>query len=131
MNNDLKIKELELKDKIQYKPLHPSYGRAEFVFCPVFKYGKMKELFIFRRQQDEDENYHLDLKKLGFKKTICFDITSWSHKTDDPHIWRNPYCKEHKCLAFWVYVPNNTDTIEFEYHFGEELTIRFVKGETK
>jgi hypothetical protein len=131
MKEKKELKEIGLHDKIKYKHLHPSYGRAEFVICPVFKRGYMQELFIYRRQQDENEDYHMDLIKLGLAKTICFDITAWTHKTDSPNIWRNPYCKEHKCLSFWVYVPNNTDTIEFEYHFGEEITIRFVKEESK
>jgi hypothetical protein len=123
---EIQIEIKSLDEKIKYNPIHERYGRAEFAICPVFKRGILKEIFLYRRQQDIDESYHIDLIKLGYLKTRCFDISSWSHKTEDPKIWRNPYCKEHKCVSFWVYVPNNTNTIEFGYHFGEAISIRFV-----
>lgn len=124
----LKTKQINLDTKIKYVPVTENLGRAEFLFCPVFKYGKMRKLFIFRLQQKNREHYCLDLEKIGLKNTTTFDITSWSHKKDLPVIWRNFWCKEHKTISFEVYVPNNTDTIEFAYHFGDSLTIRFIKG---
>lgn len=62
-NNNMKIKEIKIKDKIKYKAIDKVYGRAEFQICPVFKYGYLKEIFIYRLQQNKDEAFHLDLKK--------------------------------------------------------------------
>jgi len=119
--------ELTLNSKISYIDVRPSYGRAQFQFCPVFKRGKMEKLFIVRAQQPEEERYYvLNLKKLGFKKTSSFSISSWSG-TDDPRAWQHFWCEEHKTICFDVYVPNGTDMIEFDYHFGNDLTIRFIK----
>jgi len=124
------MKELSLEDKIKYLWRTERYGRAEFQICPKFVRGKMTDVFIYRRQQPHEKNkeYHLDLLKLLPKWRITeFQIDAWSHKTDNPRIWRNWWCKEHKTIAFDIYVPNDTDTIEFDFHFGDNLTIRFVK----
>lgn len=118
----LKLIKITSEDKIKYVPITEKYGRAEFEFCPVFKYGKMKKIFIYPRQQEVD--YYYELETNNQKQ---FQITSWIHKTDSPKIWIEYWCKEHKTICHRVYVPNNTDTLEFESLSVFE--IRFVKGE--
>ena len=124
-----KIVELCLNSKIKYTYRTPHLGRAEFEICPVFKRGYIEKVYIYRAQQYEEQSaYVLDLKKLGLRRTNTFDITAWGHLTDEPRVWRNYWCKEHKAICFETYVPNGTDIIEFDYHFGNSLTIRFVKS---
>jgi len=126
--DELKPIEITLDSKIDYKAKHPSFGRAEFQICPVFKRGYIRELFIYRKQQEARTFYHLDLEsELEGSRINVFSITAWSHETDYPRIWRNFWCKEHKTISFEVYVPDNTDTIEFSFHFGNTLDVRFVK----
>lgn len=106
---------------IQFDDMHPMYGRAEFQICPIFKYGKLKKVIIYRVQQETNEIY--EIKAQGQKE---FQICSWQHKgVDNPNIWREFWCKEHKTICHEVYVPKDTNTIEFESlsSFG----IRFVK----
>ena len=124
--NYLKI---DLDSKIEFIQRTEEYGTAEFEFCPVFKRGKMTDLFIVRCQQKNNECYHLALENLGFNKTTQFEIGSWTHKTDSPTIWKNFWCKAHKAICFCTYAPKDTDTIEFDYHFGNYLTIKFVGKE--
>ena len=38
--------ELNLNSKLQYTAVTKQYGRAEFVFCPVYSRGKMRKLYI-------------------------------------------------------------------------------------
>ena len=118
--------EIDTDSKIKYVPITKRLGRAEFNFCPVFNRGKMVKLLIHRMQQEAKEQYELNLEKLGYGVT-SFGFSSWTHKgIDEPYVWQNWWCKEHKCVSFCVYVPNNTNTIEFDYYFGCDLTIRFV-----
>lgn len=122
-----KIIQIKLSDKIKYKPITQRLGRAEFVICPIFKYGYLREIFIYRVQQETSEIYHLDLEKeLNGSRINVFHITSWTHKRDEPSIWQNFWCKKHKTISFEIYVPNNTNMIEFDFHFGNDLTIRFA-----
>ena len=107
---------------IRFKALHDRYGRAEFDICPIFKYGKLKKIFVFRRQQDKAECYEIEAQ--GQKE---FQIGTWTHKGFDvPNVWRNWWCKDHKTIAFSVYVPPQTDIITFDclstfgIHFDKE-----------
>ena len=109
---------------IDYKPLHKDYGRAEFQFCFIFKYGKFKRIFIYRKQQETNESYEIEAH--GQEQ---FQITSWTHKTGKPYIWNEFWCKKHETICHEVYVPDNTDRIEFESLSNFE--IRFVKKEIK
>ena len=95
---------------IRFKPRHDKYGHAEFTICPIFKYGKLKKVFVFRRQQDTSECYEIEAQD---QKE--FQIGTWTHKGFDvPNIWMNWWCKEHKTIAFAVYVPIQTNIIEFD-----------------
>ena len=94
---------------IKFDPMHKDYGHAEFDICPVFKYGKLKKVFIYRRQQGTNEAYEIEAQN---QKE--FQISTWEHKGfNTPRIWRNWWCKDHKTIAFSVYVPKQTNMIEF------------------
>lgn len=123
-----KIIEITVHDIIKYKPLHKCFGRAMFQICPVFKNGIIRELFIYRRQQDNHEIYKIDLKKINYKANT-FHIESWTHETDSPRIWRESWCKDHKTIMHEVYVPNNTNQIKFNLHFGDTISILFEAKE--
>lgn len=95
---------------IRFKPMHDRYGHAEFEICPVFKYGKLKKIFVFRRQQETSECYEIEAQ--GQKE---FQIMTWTHKGFDvPNIWMEFWCKEHKTICHRVYVPKQTDIIVFD-----------------
>lgn len=95
---------------IRFKPVHEKYGRAEFDICPIFKYGKLQKVFVFRRQQETDETYEIEAQG-----QTAFEISTWLHKGfEHPRIWRNWWCKEHKTIAFSVYVPPQTNIIKFD-----------------
>jgi hypothetical protein len=126
MTEESVYKKIDLNAKINFKPLHNSFGRAEFEFCPVFKRGKMTDLFITRRQQDNYENYHLPLKELGFNNTTDFAFNGYD-SSEGVRAWGHYWCKFHKAICFKVYVPNDTDTINFSYFFGYDLEIIFTR----
>jgi len=123
-----KVIEITVNDVIEYKPLHKDLGRAEFQICPVFKKGIMRELFIYRKQQDTNETYKIDLRKINYKAKV-FQIESWTHKTDPPRIWNEAWCKDHKTIMHEVYVPDNTNQIRFSLHFGDTISILFEAKE--
>jgi len=121
--SEVSYKEITIKDSIKYDWLHERYGRAWFMICPVFKYGYLRNVFLTARSQErENNNWKLIID--NYLKVNQFQIESWSDKKD-PHNWLNQWCKDHKTIMRMVYVPDDTDKIEFEYHFGELLTIRF------
>lgn len=97
-----KIIELEPNKPYVFQAIHPNYGRAEFIICPVYKYGKLKEIFMYPVQQDVDYYYHYNLPYTP----LDFGIKAWTHKgVDNPWIWLHFWCKEHKCQSMRLYVP--------------------------
>ena len=111
--------------EIKFKPMHKDYGHAEFDICPVFKYGKLKKVLVYRRQQGTNEVYEIESQ--GQKE---FQITTWTHKGYDvPNIWRNWWCKDHKTISSSVYVPKQTDIIKFDS--SSTFCIRFEKEDLK
>lgn len=118
-------KEITLDDVITYTWKTPMYGRAEFQLCPVFKRGRMTDLYIYRRQQpqEKEQAYHIDLSKDVHWKIACFTIDAQLY-FDNPHTWRNFWCKEHKTISFETYVPSNTNIIQF-HAFSDNIQIQF------
>lgn len=103
--------ELKLKDTISYKDIHPSYGRAEFEFCPVYKKGKLVEIWITPAQQETNKRYRIKMTYQPYS----WQFTSWTHKgIENPRIWLQYWCKEHKALCMRVYVPPKTSKIRIE-----------------
>lgn len=119
----IKYKTITVHDIITYNALDENLGRAEFDICPVFKNGIIREIFLIRIQQNVNEGFRLKMPK-GYNARV-FSITSWTHKTEAPKIWRNYWCKDHKAICFQTYVPNNTTKIVFDLHFGNTIDIRF------
>jgi hypothetical protein len=121
-------KSITIRDKISFQSRHHKYGRAQFLFCPMFKNGKMKSLFIQALQQERPDMWW----KLDCEIPVSnFQIESWTHKTEHPNIWRESWCLDHKCVSHEVSVPKDTDEIVFSYFFGNSLSIRFQKqGDT-
>jgi hypothetical protein len=117
-----KIIKLKLGETIPFQPIHESLGRAEFEICPIFKYGKLKKIRIYPRQQEVDVFCY----EIEAEDQEQFRIESWAYKgIESPRIWLEYWCKEDKTICHRVYVPNDTDTIEIEHL--STLIIRFIK----
>lgn len=121
--------EIGLEDIIKFKDLDTEYGRGEFVFCPVFRNGRMEELYITAVQQNRtDTRWKLRLE--GDIKIFC--IQSWGLSSSEaklkvPWVWREWWCKDHKAIAHEVYVPDGANTLSFDLHFGDTLDIKFER----
>lgn len=126
---------ITIEDSIDYVALDPTpgggnLGRAEFIFCPIWKDGIMTRLLIYPRQQRVKVFcYDLSLKDAGMVKNFCFH--SWTHKgIEQPHAWRMYWCEEHATVSYEVYVPSKTNRLSFEPHFGDSIDIHFgIQGE--
>lgn len=123
-----KLKEHILEDgeKVYFKwrdstPGGSSLGRAEFSICPVYRYGKLKEMYIFPNQQRDVDTYY---KAVFNYAPLDFSIQSWVG-LDTPKIWLHYWCKLHKCAGFRLYVP--TDSKYFDVHFLSGFSINFGK----
>jgi len=148
MKNNLKpnrkIKKISLADKIHYTPV-TEMGKAEFDICPIFERGYLRQIHIIRRQQETNEEFVLDLERelnpsrIKVVKMISNPVKTWLFKISSqsnlleasPNILRIFWCKEHKTTGFVVRVPDSTDTIEFGYHFGNTIQIRFTKSKNQ
>lgn len=116
------LKKIEVKDGsvIPYVWKTERLGRAEFQFCPIWKYGKLRELFIYPKQQENKSNYW----HLHGLKCIDFQLKSWTHKgIENPWAWLYFWCEEHKCMGMNVYVPLDTSKLLVSVSSG--LTIIF------
>ena len=101
---------LKGKDKVRFIPSDKDYGVAEFLFCPVWKNGKIKELLIYPLQQKNIKHYY----KIKCDSSESLSISSWTHLgIEEPKIWLIYYCKEHKTVEFRTYVPKNSNYFEF------------------
>lgn len=122
------FKEYILKDgeKVFFKwrddtPGGSNVGRAEFTFCPVYKYGKLKEMYIYPVQQRDIDTYY---KAVFNYAPLDFSIQSWVG-LEYPKTWLYFWCKQHKCAGFRLYVP--TDSKYFEVQFLSNFSINFGK----
>lgn len=81
-----------------------SLGRAEFVICQNWKYGRLKKFFIYPSQQrDVKFAYFVNCNSTALR------ISSWTHKgIEEPEVWLSFYCKDHKGFGQRVYVPRNS-----------------------
>lgn len=100
-----------------------NYGRAEFVVCPVFKRGIMRELYIDPKQQPKyfGEWFKVDLQGIRIKSLSL----SGYPVAKDPRVWNSFWCKEHKCYSLELYVANNTSSLTVVTHFGDNVTLEF------
>ena len=117
----LTCRELKEHDIVKFSARSSQYGNAEFIFCPIFKRGKLKEMFIWPAQQpDVTEFFRILLPYVPQN----FGISAWTHKgMDEPRPWMFFWCREHKCVAFRVYVPKQAKC--FRVLFGSWFRIIF------
>ena len=122
---DKKAITIRIGESISYKDMDKDYGRAEFVVCPVFKRGIMRECYIYPKQQPEyfDKYFKIDLSEYG--KTQSIHSSGYPALEADPKVWMMSWCKEHKCFNFELYVAKGTSRLEINYHFGDTLCLDF------
>jgi len=117
----LEEKILKVDELIRYNWKTKEYGRAEFIFCPIWKRGKIIKLHIYPMQQP-DAKYFYILDVTANSKYIC--PYSWTHLgKENPWPWQFYWCKEHKCMSIKIYVPPNTNTLRITT--GTSLNIIF------
>jgi hypothetical protein len=123
-----KLRVIELagwQHSIAYTPLHPSYGRAEFQVCPIWKRGRIVECWIYPRQQVRPEGdvcWHFEANSDGL-------TVSGLGPTDEPKLWHIGWCRDHKTATYSIYVPNYTNTLEIMVM--SSLSLRFVGRKAK
>lgn len=124
MTKDFKLIELESGTDYDFKWIDDSYGVAEFVVCPVYRYGKLREFHMFSKQQPNDLKHYWTKFEDG--TPMDWSISSWTHKDmEAPRVWLNFWCKEHKCNAQEFYVPRHST--KFTANFGINFSINFDK----
>ena len=120
----LKRKILKDGDKIPFTALSKKYGRAEFQICPVYKRGKLKELYLYPRQQGDATHYFVYIFKNAPR---TWSVTSWTHMgVSEPYVWLNFWCEEHKAPSSNLYVPREAEWFQvralsdFSIYFGKD-----------
>jgi len=94
-------------DEVHFRWRTKNLGKAEFGFCPIFKRGKLKEIYIYPLQQ-EDCLTHYKIE-LGYQTDLSIESTSdLLTRGQEPFIWAHFWCKEHKCTSFRLYVPSES-----------------------
>lgn len=122
---ELILRELKNGDEVTFVPHTKNYGRAEFAFCPVWKRGEVMEVYIYPCQQPDSATEYWVVKS-GF--STSFQVNAWTHKgIDNPWHWIYTWCKEHKCMSFRSYVPNQSN--KFTVQVMSTLAIHFDRAE--
>jgi len=93
-----------------------NWGTAEFVVCPVFKYGHITDFHCFSKQQEDAVHYFGNVK--GLERTGLW-FSSYEG-LGDASVWRTFWCKEHKSHSMALYVPSGSGAIAFE------ITLEFI-----
>jgi len=108
-----KEKILDDGDIVSFVSMTNRLGRAEFICCPVFRYGKLKEFYIYPAQQENTDTYYkilFNYSPLDFSIGVSPDLLF----NDEPRIWLHFWCKEHKCQSFRLYVPRKSNQFRIE-----------------
>lgn len=123
MNEERTLKVIKFGQPITFVSTTHDYGRAEFVICPVFRRGIMRELYIDPRQQPQyfKEWFQIDLDGIPANQMHF----SGYPKENDPEIWRSFWCKEHKCFSIELYVSASSHYFEVQPHFGDTVDLEF------
>ena len=115
------IKELKSGDIVKFKWSTKEYGHAEFGFCPVFKRGKLHEMFILPLQQPNAKTaYHISA---GYSTSFTLNPLVNGGQLNRADIWIHSWCKLHKCLSFRAYVPIGSS--QFQVSLLSDLGIYF------
>ena len=77
-------------------------GRAEFAICPIWANGRLKGAYITRAQQRELGYYFV---KLHGDRISFNSMTHRGIVKQEPWIWLQGWCKEHKTQSCRIYVP--------------------------
>jgi hypothetical protein len=108
------IVEITDDQRIYFEPGSERFGHAEFLFCPVWRRGTVRELFITRLQQERHgEMFHV--AHPDPKGASEFQVSSWRHEgMEPPNVWLMLWCAEHKTMALEVYVPVDAHSLRVE-----------------
>lgn len=118
--NELKLVRIQNTLFIPFEAMHKRYGRAEFTICPVYKYGYLRQCYIYHQQQEDVHFYYLwEGKANGYSFTGYEGL-------EPPRIWTSEWCKEHKCNSVRLYVPTDSKFLKISLAVGS-LGIDFTK----
>ena len=95
------------------------YGRAEFGFCPVFKEGRLVELWIVVKYKRLDRHHVIIPKSL---RLINYYIDAHSVEA---HNWTNYWCKEHNTVCNVWYVVGTPARVKVRAASADTLHIGF------
>lgn len=93
-------------------------GRPEFDLCVRWKRGKISDVFLTKRQQ-EDHGKCWRLRS-GYSTGISLPYES--------NPWRVSWCATHKAQQVSVYVPNGTNVLRVSLLSTVSLTFKEVTG---
>lgn len=100
--------ELTKGQHIPFISMTDKYGCAEFEICSKYKRGKLVELFIYPRQQENADYYYHWEGKANY-------LTIGGYEgLDPPMMWLSRYCREHKCQMMRIYVPRGSNYLWFD-----------------
>lgn len=90
-------------------------SQAQFDVCPIWRYGLIREVFIFPVDQPDAKNCYIVKSSQGFEGLDFgqffyeYDtVRGKQHRVNFPIIWKTYWCGEHKTQAIRLYVPKNS-----------------------
>ncbi len=104
------LKRIELKggEYLPFIAMTKNRGCAEFQICSKYKRGKLVEVFIYPRQQENIDHYY------HWEGEATYMTIGGYEGLGDPKVWFLQYCKEHKCQSMRIYVPNDSKYLWFD-----------------
>lgn len=90
-------------DRVAFTPFTENYGTAEFLFCAIWKRGRLVVLYIHPLQQPDTAQHYYRVNANSYG----LSVPSWSRYEPSPDLV-GMWCKEHKCMCFRVYVPRES-----------------------
>ena len=114
----MKYIEKKVGDTIRFISKTPNLGKAEFVFCPVFKYGFLRKIYITSMQQENPKNYFISIEG----RVNVFDLADYT-EAENARNWTGGWCKEHKTIFQRWYVSSGSSKIRIAPHFGDSITL--------
>lgn len=114
-----KHEELGNRDYITFEWKTENLGVAEFSICPVFKRGRLVEVWIDPCQQENKTLYRLQCN------ADCFEIGNYS-TIEKPPAWIYQYCTVHKTVNMRVYVPKKSTHLTV--WLGSTVELMFSEG---
>jgi hypothetical protein len=110
---ELERKELDTLD-YKHNPFEwktRSHGWAGFTICPIWKRGRIREVFIYPTQQPNAKYYYYIKYNEGWCGLDFEGLFIESEKKiNNANITRTYFCKEHKCMAIKMLVPKQSSS---------------------